>query len=95
MCSDCAIREVDGNRQRLIIAIQDLQDRQLLKIEHFVIGLLPAVLRNPLGEVPLGIHQANTHQRGAKVGGFFQVIPSQHTQAARIDGQGFVNPEFH
>ena len=48
-----------------------------------------------LGEVSFGVEQSQADQRKTEIGGFLQVIAGQHAQAARIDGQHFMQPKFH
>ena len=76
-----------------IFADRDLH-RQLVDIGLEIFLALPSVEIEALAEVALAIKQADTDQRNVEIGGAFDVISSQHPEAAGIDGQGFMQAEF-
>ena len=62
---------------------------------HFAIErFLPATMIEALAEVALGIDETNRDQRQIEVTGFFDVVTSQNSQAAGINGQGFVQTKL-
>ena len=59
-----------------------------------VFGVLPAVPADALPEIRLAVEEADRHQRQAQVGRALEMIARQHAQAARVDGQRFVDAEL-
>ena len=47
-----------------------------------------------LVEVPLAIEETHADHRHPAVGRFFQQVPGQDTQAARVDGKGAMDAVF-
>src|SRR5437867_6351191 len=64
---------------------QGLLDWRIQAVERLVDRFLPALGCNPLAEVPLRVHEADTHQRNPEVARFLAMIASQDAQTAAIN----------
>ena len=69
-------------------------DWRLHPRQPLVAFLLPAVVRHPLVEVALRIHEADADERHAEIAGLLAVVAGQHAQAAGVDRQGLVQREL-
>ncbi len=78
---DIAVGEFNLNGDGLFV-FGNQRNGQVFKGQRFVDRFLPAVFADALGEISLGVHEANSHERQAEVGGFFQVVARQHAQSA-------------
>jgi len=59
-----------------------------------VLFLLPALAIQVLPEVALAVEQAHSDERNVEIGRALDVIARQHPQAARVNRQRLVQPEF-
>jgi hypothetical protein len=59
-----------------------------------ILFALPALFVQALQKVTFAVEQANTDQGYSQVGGTLDVVSGQNTQAARINGQGFMQAEL-
>src|SRR3984893_15710798 len=89
-----AVASVDPHHHRPAVFPDGRFHSQLINIRLEIFFTLPAVAVETLPEISLAIKQAHADQRDAKVGGAFNVIASQYSQATGIDGQGFMDTEF-
>ena len=87
-------RQRDLDDDRLAVRGQRGLGGQQLRRRAHVFGVLPAVAADALAEVRLPVEQAHRHQRQPQVGRALQVVAREHAQAARIDGQRFVDAEL-
>ena len=69
-------------------------DWRLHPRQPLVAFLLPAVVRHPLVEVALRIHEADADERHAEIAGLLAMVAGQHAQAAGVDRQGLVQREL-
>src|SRR6266702_7483936 len=67
---------------------------QLVHIGLQVLFPLPSVLIQSLQKISLPIKQANTDQRDVQIRCTLDVVASQNTESARVDGQRFVQPKL-
>src|ERR1019366_6862694 len=67
---------------------------ELIDVGMEVLFVLPALAVEALGEVALAIEQAHADQGNAEVGRAFDMVTGQHAEAARVDGQRFMQAEF-
>ena len=87
-------RQRDLDDDRLAGRGQRRLRRQQLRGRAHVLGVLPAVAADALAEVRLAVEQADRHQRQPQVGRALEVVAREHAQAARVDGQRFVDAEL-
>src|SRR5207249_567516 len=64
---------------------QGLLDGRIQPAERLVDRVLPTLSCNPLAEVPLRVHEPDTHQRNSEIARFLAMIASQDAQAATIN----------
>ena len=86
--------ERDRREARLAIGCRRLFDRGVHPVEHLVALFLPAVGRNVLVEVALGIHEADADERYAEVARLLAVVARQHAKTAGIDRQRLMQREL-
>ena len=88
------IVERDRREARLAVGRRRLFDRGVHPVEHFVALFLPAVGRDVLVEVALGIHEADADERDAEVARLLAVVARQHAKTAGIDRQRLMQREL-
>ena len=88
-----AAGQVDEHMQFLTVD-QGRAQRQVLEPGRAVVGDLVAVGVDGLVEVALPVEHAHRYEGHAQIAGGLAVVTGQDAQAARIDGQGFVQAEL-
>ena len=91
---DVAPGELDAEAHRLAVRPEHRLGGQLGAGDRLVEVLLPAVLVDQLMDVPLVVEQPDADDRRAQVAHALQVVPRQHPEAARVDGQRLVDAEL-
>jgi len=89
------VREGNGDGDLLAVFIQDWRHGKIAGIVVLVVFFLPAIARQRLREIAVGVQKTHTDQRNTKVRGGFHVITREHAQTARVDRQGRVNAKLH
>ncbi len=79
---------------RLAGGVEDRLDGQVGRIQAVEVFGLPVVRVHGLHEVAFTVKQAHAHQAYVEVAGGLRVIAGQDAQAARGDGQGFMEAEL-
>src|SRR5436305_2013705 len=69
-------------------------DGEIVKIQFRICLLLPAVGGEILLEVAVAIEQANADEGEGDFAGAFEMIAGENSQAARINGERFVDAEL-
>lgn len=69
-------------------------ERQLVRIEHGVVLLLPAVAGQALAEVAVPVEQADRDEGDAEVAGGLQVVSGEDPESAGVLGQSGGHPEL-
>jgi len=69
-------------------------DGKVIEIQFRIGLLLPAVGGEILLEISVAVEQADSDEWEGNFAGAFEMIAGENSQAAGIDGQGFVNSEF-
>ena len=91
--ADSAGARFDRHHQRLAVAHRRAEGKQV-RVDGDVILVLPAAQVQPLTEVSLAVVQTHAHEGHAQIGRALDVIAGQDAQAARVDGQRFVEAEL-
>ena len=91
---DDAIRKIDGDVNLAAVVVMRRLDRQRGEVGILVCRLLVAVAVDRLEEIALAIQQPHADERKARVAGRLAVIAGEDAEAARVDGQAFVEAEF-
>ncbi len=79
--------------RRALIVVQEL-DRLGGQVDVVILLVLPAVWAEHLGEVSLGVEQADAHERQAKVAGGLEVVAGEHAEAAGVARQALREREL-
>ena len=74
--------------------VQQRHDGHLFEFQALVAGFLPAIFGDVLGEVALGVEEADRDHGQAEVAGAFHMIAGEHAQAAGIDRHGLVQAKL-
>ena len=62
----------------------------MLPVQVLIYFFLPAFGRDPLVEVPLGIHEPNANERKTKIARLLTKVTREHAQAACVNRQRLV-----
>src|SRR6266568_4222618 len=62
----------------------------MLPVQVLIYFFLPAFGRDPLVEVPLGIHEPNANERETKIARLLTKVTREHAQAACVNRQRLV-----
>ena len=90
-----ALGEGDGDLELLTLVIGDGDNRQVGRVVVLVLLLLPTIGAQGLGEVTVGVEQADADQGNAEVGGGLHMVAGEHAEATRVDREAGVDAEFH
>ncbi len=86
--------QADLDHGRHAVRLAQQRDRQLVRVEHRVGLLLPALAGERLLEVPVLVEQADPDDRHREVAGRLQVVAGQDAQAAGVLRQHCGDPEL-
>ncbi len=84
----------EGDVARRAVLLGERGEGQLVRVEHRIVLLLPAVAGEGLAEVAVPVEQADADQRDAQVAGGLEVVAGQDAEAAGVLRQRGRDAEF-
>ncbi len=81
-------RELDADG--ISFFIHHLSDGRILSVHHLAGAHLPALGRDHLAQVSLGVHEAHCNQGNAQIAAFLEKVSRQKSQASGIKGKGMM-----